>query len=261
MLGLRFLSGVIGVPILIGLVLLGGVWYLAGVLVPAVVGSIELFGMLQGAGYRPLLPLGVVLAVGFVLDAAFPEYRVLPAVLTVGVVASLTWVMFRSDASGAIVDWALTFAPAVYVGGLLQFFVPLRGLADGTFWVLTVLVCTWFCDSVAYFAGRAFGRTKLAPRISPAKSVEGASAGIAAAALVGIVAALIVGQSPVRLAGLGLVIGVCTVLGDLLESFIKRQCGAKDSGVLVPGHGGVLDRMDSLLLAVAGAYFYVVATS
>jgi phosphatidate cytidylyltransferase len=124
-----------------------------------------------------------------------------------------------------------------------------------------VLVCSWCCDIAAYFVGGAFGRTKLAPKISPAKSVEGALAGIVAAALIGSVAALTGGHSPIRLAGLGLVIGVSTVLGDLLESFIKRQCGAKDSGVLVPGHGGVLDRMDSLLLAVAGAYFYVVATS
>ena len=261
MLTLRVVTGVVVVPILVGAVVIGGVWYLAGVLLFAVLGTVELFGMLRGAGHRPLAPLGTLLAVGFVVDAAVPAYRVLPAALAVGGVATLTWLMLRPDRTGASEDWALTFAPAIYVGGLLQFYVPLRALEDGVAWVLLALIGSWSCDTAAFFIGRAVGRTKLAPRISPGKSVEGAGAGILAAVAVAALAAPLVGQPWPRLAGLGLTIGVCTVLGDLLESFIKRLCGAKDSGILVPGHGGVLDRMDSLLLTAAGAYFYVVATA
>ncbi len=261
MLGLRILSGVVGVPILVGMVLLGGLWYVGGGLLLIAVATLELLAMLQAGGYHPVLPLGVALSVGIVMDAVFPGQRVLLIVLALGTIATLAWLMLRPDWSGALVDWALTIAPALYVGGLLQFFIPLREMADGTFWVLTVLACSWSCDSAAYFVGRALGRTKLAPRISPAKSVEGATAGLLAAIVVGALAGLVGAHPSVRVAGLGLAVGLCTVLGDLLESFIKRQCGAKDSGVLVPGHGGILDRMDSMLLAGPGAYLYVVATS
>ena len=240
---------------------LGGLWALAAILFGVVVGSAELFGLLRAAGYRPLAPLGVAVAAGFVLDAAFPTLGVLQAVLAGAAVAAVTWLMRRDDWSGAVVDWALTFLPALYVGGLLRFFVPLRELPDGTLWALMVLVGTWSCDTAAYFLGRAAGRTKLAPRVSPGKTVEGAVGGIVAAVAVGIVAAPIAGFGVARLAGLGLTIGICAVLGDLIESFVKRQVGAKDSGDILPGHGGMLDRIDGLMLAAAGAYFYVVATT
>ena len=261
MLGIRIVSGMVGVPLLVGLVLLGGVWYLLGVLVPAVLGTLEIFSMLNAAGHRPVAPLGLIVAASFVLDAAFPGYRVLPTTLAVSGVAALAWLMVRSDWSKAVVDWALTFAPALYVGGLLQFFIPLRESVDGVFWALTVLICAWSCDTAAYFVGGAIGRTKLAPRISPAKSVEGAVAGVVGAVIVAVAAALIASQPLLRSSGLGLAVGLCAVLGDLIESFLKRACGAKDSGVLVPGHGGILDRMDSLLVAAAGGYLYLAATA
>jgi phosphatidate cytidylyltransferase len=156
----------------------------------------------------------------------------------------------------------------------MHYFIPLRALPDGLFWILTVLVCTWVCDITAFFVGRRWGRVRLAPRISPGKSAEGAIGGVASAALaaillgplltwlLGTVGLGVIGPLGLaRLTGLGLVIGACAVVGDLIESFIKRQCGAKDSGALIPGHGGVLDRIDSVLFAVVGAYFFVVTTS
>ncbi len=238
MLGLRILSGVVGVPILVGMVLLGGLWYVGGGLLLIAVATLELLAMLQAGGYHPVLPLGVALSVGIVMDAVFPGQRVLLIVLALGTIATLAWLMLRPDWSGALVDWALTIAPALYVGGLLQFFIPLREMAQAA--------------DVQRWSDR---------QGSPAKSVEGATAGLLAAIVVGALAGLVGAHPSVRVAGLGLAVGLCTVLGDLLESFIKRQCGAKDSGVLVPGHGGILDRMDSMLLAGPGAYLYVVATS
>lgn len=260
MLSLRILTGVVAVPTLIALVVLGGVWSLGGILVGVLVGSVELFGLLRAAGHRPLVPLGMAIAVGFVLDSALPFAGLLQATLALGLVVAASWLMRRPDWSGSSVDLALTFLPALYVGGLLQFFMPLRELPDGMFWALMVLVGTWTCDTAAFFVGRAIGRTKLAPRVSPGKSVEGAIGGVVAAVLAGVVAALTVGYSVPRTAGLGLVIGVCAVLGDLIESYLKRQVGAKDSGNILPGHGGMLDRIDGLMVAVAGAYFYLAAT-
>jgi phosphatidate cytidylyltransferase len=156
----------------------------------------------------------------------------------------------------------------------MHYFIPLRALPDGMFWILVVLVSTWACDITAFFVGRRWGRARLAPRISPGKSVEGAIGGLVgsvlAAILLGPLLTWLLGATGldlmrqiglIRLAGLGLIIGVCAIAGDLMESFIKRQCGAKDSGAAIPGHGGVLDRIDSVILAVVGAYFYVVTTS
>jgi phosphatidate cytidylyltransferase len=259
-LGLRILTGVVAVPALVGVAVVGGYPALIAVLVGAVVGAAELFLLLQAAGYRPLTPLGIILAAGLVFDAAYPSHGILSAALAIATVLAAAWLMRRPDWSGSLVDWAVTFLPALYVGGLIRFFLPLRALGDGLFWTLVVLAGTWACDIAAYFVGRAMGRTKLAPRISPGKSVEGAVAGVACAVAVGVVGALYHGQSVPRVAMLGLIVGVCTVGGDLIESFVKRQLGAKDSGILVPGHGGLLDRIDGLIVAVAGAYLYVVAT-
>jgi len=125
------------------------------------------------------------------------------------------------------------------------------------FWVMALLVLSWVCDSSAYFVGRAIGRTRLAPHVSPNKSVEGAVAGLVGAAIAGPLLGLTVGLPPGLMAGYGLAIAAATIVGDLIESLLKRQTGVKDSGVLIPGHGGLLDRMDSLLLCAPVAFVYL----
>lgn len=279
MLRLRFLSAFFGVPVLLGVTIAGGAWYAVAVAVGAVLCSLEMASMLAGAGFRPLLPLGVGLSVGIVLSALSSDARVMPAVLVVAMLGGVFQVVRRADWTGALVDWAVTLAAALYVGGTMHYFIALRALPDGLLWMLLVLVCTWVCDITAFFVGRRWGNARLAPRISPGKSVEGAIGGLIGAVLaafllgpflIGIMLSLglaVVGPfttgplGGLRLPGLGLVIGVCAIAGDLMESFVKRQCGAKDSGTLVPGHGGALDRIDSVLVAAVGAYFFVVTTS
>lgn len=274
MLRLRVLSGIVGVPVLLLIAWVGGGVYNAAVVGGSIVAVLEVFGMLRAAGYQPLRPLGVALTAAVALDAVTTDARLLPAILVVAVLGGLLLLMARPDSEGALLDWALTLTPALYVGGTMHYFITLRAHTDGLFWILIVLICTWVCDIAAFFVGRRWGKARLAPRISPGKSVEGAIGGLIGAVLAAILlgplltwilalAGLAVSSAghPVRLAGLGLVIGVCAIAGDLMESFIKRQCGAKDSGVLIPGHGGVLDRIDSVLLAMVGAYFFVVTTS
>jgi phosphatidate cytidylyltransferase len=276
---LRFLSAFFGVPVLLGVTIAGGWWYVAAVVVGVVLASFEIFSMLLGAGFRPLRPLGLALAIGIVLAALTPDARIMAAIVVVAMLVGLGQMMLRPEQDGTLVDWALTLAGATYVGGTMHYFVALRWLPDGLLWMLLVLICTWVCDITAFFVGRRWGNARLAPRISPGKSVEGAAGGLVGAVLaafllgpflVGIMVSLgltVVGPfttgplGGLRLAGLGLVIGVCGIAGDLMESFVKRQCGAKDSGTLIPGHGGALDRIDSVLVAAVGAYFFVVTTA
>jgi phosphatidate cytidylyltransferase len=126
--------------------------------------------------------------------------------------------------------------------------------AGGMVWVLAVVLSTWAGDSAAYLAGRAFGRHKLAPAVSPGKTIEGALGGLLSAMFVSAVVFGASGALPAWTGALiGAVIGVCGQLGDLSESFLKRQAGVKDSGDLIPGHGGMLDRVDALLFAFPAA--------
>ncbi len=155
--------------------------------------------------------------------------------------------------------WALSMSLGLYIGGLMQAYLPLRAIPTQFpgFWVIALLVLSWVCDSSAYFVGRAYGRARLAPIISPNKSVEGAVAGLIAPAIVAPLLGLTQGLPVLLMVGYGLAIAMATIVGDLVESLVKRQTGVKDSGVLIPGHGGLLDRMDSLLFCAPVAVLYL----
>ncbi|REJ32523.1 MAG: phosphatidate cytidylyltransferase, partial [Bacillota bacterium] len=144
--------------------------------------------------------------------------------------------------------WPLSLWPVLYRLGAAQ------GRAVGLALSALPVVVTWLCDTAAYFAGLRWGRHRLARALSPAKSVEGALAGLAAGAAGGAVVALWLPWSPAGGAAAGLLIAAAAQAGDLLESAVKRTAGVKDSGRLLPGHGGVLDRFDALLAAVPAAY-------
>ncbi len=145
----------------------------------------------------------------------------------------------------------------IYLPLLLGHLVLLRQLPDGRGWVFLVLFAVMACDSLAYFVGSSFGKHKLYPAVSPKKSIEGALGGLVGACLgVWLAAALFLpafGLGHVVL--VGLLLGVVGQVGDLFESLLKRACGVKDSGGFFPGHGGILDRLDSLLFAFPLAYY------
>jgi phosphatidate cytidylyltransferase len=227
----------------------------------AIVGGAEAYRLIVRAGYQPCWSLGLALTLVLgILPATAPAF--LPHTQAAAVFAALAWAAFQGRGQQRLLDWALTLAPALYVGGLLGYYPLLRQLPDGGFWVQAVLACTWAADIAAYTIGRQWGRTKLAPTLSPGKSVEGALAGGAGAVLLGATLGLAFpapGRSMPILIGLGLLVAVAGLIGDLLESFVKRQLGAKDSSGLLLGHGGLLDRLDSLLGAGMVAYLYLVA--
>lgn len=149
---------------------------------------------------------------------------------------------------------------SVYTGGLLSFAVLLRGLDSGLEWVIVTSITVFATDTAALYLGKIFGRTPLAPEISPSKTLEGAVGGIFCSVLFITVAIEIIGLE-VDIAArliLGVTIGLCAQLGDLFESWMKRTTGVKDSGSLIPGHGGVLDRLDSIIPNLAIVYSFVI---
>jgi phosphatidate cytidylyltransferase len=201
------------------------------------------------------------------VDIVLPYYDVhlIPStLLTAGVVVSLIALLARPQKFNAFPAWAWTFAGILYMGWLFGYTVALYGVAGGRSWVFYALFCTFASDTAAYFIGRALGRHKMAPSISPGKTWEGAVGGVLGA--IGISFAFLA-PTPVSLAGklvpwqaivLGGAVSVFGQAGDLVESLLKRNVGVKDSGTLMAGHGGVLDRLDSIVFAIVIVYYWVV---
>lgn len=271
---LRWLTALIAMPIALAFVWFGGWFAFAAILLIVLMGTLELHNMLLHAGYHPLIFISFGLSVLFLVAAMLPAQRSLLLEIGLGgsLLVSFSWLFFRKKLDGAMIDWALTLAGSIYLGWPMSFFLLLRGydagilhtssgawfvLPRGAWWVLMVLLGVWGFDGAAFFAGRYFGRHKLAPNISPGKTWEGVAGGL----ILSIVAGLIFTVKPLGLPWylavvLGLLLGAAAVLGDLAESLIKRQTRVKDSGQIMPGHGGMLDRIDSLLFAVIVVYVF-----
>lgn len=273
-LGQRWLTAGIAIPLVLLFVWFGGWWAFAATFLVMALCAFELHNMVYHAGHRSIIALMLGLSVLFMLSAMFPIQRLI--ILEVGlgatILISLPWLFFRKNLEGALVDWALTLALSMYLGIPASFFLLLRGytsaqlhgpggaliyLPPGAWWLLVVLLGVWGFDSAAFFAGRYLGRHKLSPRISPGKTWEGVIGGMVLSITAGLLFTAIPLGVPWYLAiVLGILVGAAAVLGDLSESLLKRQTKVKDSGQFMPGHGGMLDRVDSLWFAVIVVYIF-----
>jgi phosphatidate cytidylyltransferase len=254
----RVIAALIFAPALLALTWLGG-WYLAlACVVIAALALGEFVSLTQSDTYSRVVTVALGLVVAFVTLGVAPELgRVLvPTLVMTGLLASL----FRPEPLTASVSrGALVVLGALYGGGLITYLARLRELEQGLSLSLLALFCTWGADTGAYFAGRAFGRHKLYPKISPGKTVEGGLGGVVAAIAVAFVVDRVFasGLAVWALASVGAIAAVLGALGDLAESMIKRAVGAKDSSRLIPGHGGVLDRFDSVMFVAPAVYAFV----
>jgi phosphatidate cytidylyltransferase len=185
--------------------------------------------------------------------------------LSVLILFAMTWhlVDFEKGSSRSGTDFAITISGIVYLGWIGSYLISLRGLEDGIWWFFTALPAVWLADSAAFLIGKWIGRHPLAPRLSPKKTWEGYLAGIITGALSGFLLVLLwrVGAgttstiTPIRGFIVGAVLSTLAPLGDLGVSMIKREIQVKDSGDLIPGHGGALDRLDTWIWAgVLGFY-------
>ncbi|MDI1448279.1 phosphatidate cytidylyltransferase [Polyangium sp. 6x1] len=261
---MRLLSAVIAIPLLLALLYRAPTWGWALFLALALaVGAIELFGMThpQDRASRilgVLLSLGVMATLWFFTTNAAALVALLFLLPTVALFITLA--RLGSIETAALRAMAMGFGP-LYLGGGLGSLALLRRDAgtSGAGFVLLALVLSWFSDTGAYFAGRFLGKHKLYEAVSPKKTVEGAVGGLAAAVVGAVVGHYFYLKSlPLEHAiVLGLVAGAAGQAGDLAESMIKRSAGVKDSGGIVPGHGGILDRVDALMVTGTFTYIYV----
>ncbi len=248
----RLLTAAVAVPVLLIIILEGPSWlFLAIALIFALVGFWELSRLANGLG-SPLLTMGYV-AVGLLMTSFYSErlpflHASLAALLLIG----SSVVMNRRPDREALIATMGTVFTTFYLGALLGSLVGLRMVGpdpNGRRWVVFLMTVVFIGDAGAYYVGKSIGKHPLAPRLSPKKTMEGLAGDVVFA----VVAATILnelwfpGLSWIAVAGLGVVLSLIGVVGDLFESFLKRSANVKDTSSLIPGHGGVLDRVDSIL--------------
>jgi phosphatidate cytidylyltransferase len=260
-LALRAGTAAIGVPLVLGVNYVGGYVLAAFVGVAAAVGAWECARLLTSAGVRGLYALTVPAAVA---TAVLPVRLAHPQAAWIGIIVLVLvlvggYYLLPHVYPSARPGWFLNVMPPVYVGLLLGHLHLLRTIHRGQWWVFVVLLMTWAYDTGAYLAGSYFGRHPFMKYVSARKTLEGVVGGLVASTLAGFAAIPALGLEPWQAPILGFLMGIATQLGDLIESMLKRQAGAKDSGTLLPGHGGLLDRIDGLLLSGALGYYAAVA--
>jgi phosphatidate cytidylyltransferase len=269
----RAITAAVLVPVLLIVLALGGPVLAIAIAIVMVLAAIEVFRLLGMAGYAPLTALGTALALAVVLDAAVPTELEGSGLLlgAIGIVLIAIASFGRLDPHDGLATWMATIFGALYVS-LLSFVIrlglaapaipagaPLAGLGADRAWILLLILAVWSYDTGAYLVGRQFGKRKFLTHISPSKSYAGLVGGVVATSIVVAVALWAVGQSPAHAILLGPLIAFSAQAGDLAESVLKRAAGAKDSGTIIPGHGGMLDRIDSFLFAAPVVTLYVVA--
>jgi len=280
----RLLTAAILVPVAVYVVIQGGLWLLGTVMTLVLVGQREFYRMIEDKGAHPLVGFGLSAAMALCLvqyvGTDYQANLLMTATLLVVLVAQLG----KAKITEALASVSGTFFGVFYVGWLLSHAISLRAFYGvitvrygeataasigfspecGIFLMFFTLFIVVWCDAGAYFGGRAYGKRKLAPTISPGKSIEGAIAGVIGGILGAIVCKggfelfwpeLSASLSWYAVGVLALLLSAAAIIGDLIESLLKRDAQVKDTGRLLPGTGGVLDRIDSFLLAIPVMYY------
>ncbi len=236
-------------------------WLTLGAAIWCCLALIEFYKLVEKNDPRinPLTIFGIIWAIAFIVSPHFSTATVYPALITAGIIISLIWLIFKKEKGSAFLSWAWTVTGVLFVGLLLSHLVALRLLPDGAGWTFLALFTVIASDSAAFFIGSAFGKRQMTPSISPKKTWVGFFGGLAggmlASPIIVFIFALPIGWLEAVL--LGMLVSVFGQLGDLAESLFKRNVNAKDSGNLLPGHGGCLDRMDSIVFGAVVVYYYV----
>jgi phosphatidate cytidylyltransferase len=268
----RAISAAVLVPVLLIVLALGGPVLAAAVALITAVAATEVFRLLKGAGYTPFAALGTALALVIVLDAAVPDLLDGSGLLlgAIGIVLVAIASFTRIEPRDGLQSWMATIFGAFYIS-LLSFIIrlgnaapeipansPLSAIGGERGWILLLILAVWSYDTGAYLVGKTWGRDKFLTHISPSKTYQGLVGGVVASSVVVALMLWGLGENPLGAVVLGPLAALSAQAGDLAESMLKRAGGVKDSGDLIPGHGGILDRIDSFLFAAPVVTLYVV---
>ncbi len=270
----RAISAAIFVPVILAAFVIGRPGIILVVALAVLFGSLEAFRLLGAAGYRALPALGAVVALSFVVDAVLPDQLSGSGPLLVGIAVVIVGIgaFARLEPPDGLGTWVGTLFGAIYVAQLafvirvgdlaapLPAGAPLEVLGAVRAWILLLVLGVWSYDTGAYLVGRQIGGPKFLTHLSPSKTYAGLIGGAVACTVVTGLMLVGVGSAPVAAVVLGPLIAASAQGGDLAESMLKRAAGAKDSGTLIPGHGGILDRIDSFLFAAPVVALYVSLT-
>jgi phosphatidate cytidylyltransferase len=266
----RIITACVGVPFLAIIIWLGEPWFGIMLAIWGVLAAYEFFHLVSSTRIQPLTYFGLVFVAIFILRSHIEDFAnvhlnfdaVTPFLVTAVIILSLIWLLLLKRKENAFVSWAWTVGGIFYLGWLLGYYVSLRQHADGRNWVFLALSCTFICDTFAYFFGRKWGKNHLAPNVSPNKTWEGAAAGVGGAILASLFFIL---PTPLHLPMvywqailLGILVSFFGQTGDLVKSLFKRNMGVKDSGRMLPGHGGFLDRIDSVVFTGVVVFYYAI---
>lgn len=288
----RTLVAIIGIPIAVIIIINGGLLFFIAITVLAAIGLSEFYGMSHKKGAKPYKIIGFVflpLILFDVFQSLHTSYQLhqyfrlsyLSLILITIIIAQLS--ILWSKRGNTIVNLSVTLSGIILIGFSFSSLILIRefgsialinttnidnsnllfGIEDK--FILSILISIWLCDTAAYFAGKSLGKHKLFPSVSPNKTWEGAIAGFITALLSMVLATqinLLIPEFPLLHAVvIGIIIGVLGQIGDLAESKLKRDAGVKDSSSLLPGHGGVLDRLDSILFVFPSVFLYLMFIS
>lgn len=257
----RIISAIVGIPIVIGVLYFGGVLLTIFLALLAGIGVYELYTAFEAKGYKPLKKVGVVMAVLYIVLKSTPFSNHAVLILF----GSLLGILFYEvmTQKNDVVDIALTFFGYLYVPMLFAYLGDISLLENGKFLIWIPILAAWYTDTMAYFVGLSIGKHKLAPVISPKKTIEGSIGGFLGNSILMVLTGFIASKQGIEIslihyAAIGIITGITAQIGDLAASYIKRYCGVKDYGKLIPGHGGIMDRFDSILFTAPTVMFYLV---
>jgi phosphatidate cytidylyltransferase len=260
----RLIVAIILIPVGVTLIYLSGWPFTLFIALLLGVAAWEFCNLFTKAGYAPATPLVICGVVALTITRLTSGFEYQDLILTIIVLATMCYhlVAYEKGRNTSAIDFAISLGGLAYLGILGSHLISLRLLPDGLWWFMLIMPVAWLADSGAFFIGSRFGKHRMAPRLSPKKSWEGYIGGIVTGILAGILFSFLWGlRSPVITVSRGLIAGVVLsvfpTLGDLGESMLKRQFGIKDSSNILPGHGGILDRLDSWIWAAAIGYYLV----
>ncbi|MCH3963991.1 MAG: phosphatidate cytidylyltransferase [Clostridium sp.] len=257
----RYLGAVVIAPFILFL-FVGGIYLKYAIMILSLMGMYEFYKVSEKKEVKAINKVGYLMCIAYFISMGYEvNYRFIFLVLMISIFVLMCTVVL--DLKYNFIDISITVLGFLYVAVFFSFIVLVDNVNHGEYLVWTIFISSWICDTTAYYSGRFFGKRKLCPELSPKKTVEGSIGGVAGSTISCIIFGIFAESMGVPIQiyhyiAIGILCGTFSQFGDLFASSIKRYAGAKDYSNLIPGHGGILDRFDSVLFSSFIVYYYVI---